>query len=204
MIEKKELQSLNKKKLPIVTSSLIVINCIIFLIMLFTKVNWYAYGASGMLHLIENKEYYRVVTAIFMHGDIEHLFNNMLILYCAGEIVEDSIGKLKFLGVYLFTGIGANLVSCSWEWISGNFFDTVGASGAIFGIVGVLLYLVLFHKGNTRQISKQRMLLMVVFSLYSGFVGENVNNIAHMSGLVLGFLVVYFVYLVNSILINKE
>ncbi len=156
---------------------------------------FYDEGSFSVLYLITNHEYYRLVTSMFLHADMEHLLNNMLLLYLCGEIVEKSIGKVRFLLLFFVSGICGNLLSAAYEVMTGSYYNSIGASGAVFGLVGGLLFLVLVRRGKAVQISIQRMVLMVVFSLYSGFNSAQVNNAAHVGGLISGFLLAFLLCL---------
>ena len=78
-----------------------------------------------------------------------------------------------------------------YELSTGSFYESIGASGAVFGLIGGLLYLVIARKGRAASISVQRMTLMILLSLYSGFQSVRVNNAAHLGGLLSGFLAAF-------------
>lgn len=189
--QQKKSKKIQRKEIPIVTTLFVLINVLLFVLL---SSDQYLHYTSGVTHILENKEYGRLFTAMFLHGDVNHLFSNMIILYFLGELVEKSIGSIKFTVVYLLSGIGGNILSCFWEVMTRDFSDSLGASGAVFGVIGVLLYLVLFQKGKTKQITTSRMLFMVAFSIYSGLAGENINNVAHIGGLLIGFLFAYVLH----------
>ncbi len=146
------------------------------------------YGALYAPLVVLKKEYYRLVTAMFMHFGIHHLVNNMLVLFVLGDNLERALGKVKYLVFYLACGIGANLVSVYFYWTAEPNVVSAGASGAVFGVVGGLIYAVLRNKGRLEDLSSRQLILMAVFSLYLGFTNTGTNNTAHMSGIIIGLL----------------
>ena len=105
--------------------------------------------------------------------------------------MEKTIGRIRYLILFFASGICGNLLSAVYELSTGSFYDSIGASGAVFGLVGALLYLVITRKGQAAHISLQRMVLMIALSLYSGFQSVVVNNAAHLGGLISGFLLTF-------------
>lgn len=178
-------------KVPWCSAILTAANVIVFLACQFYGDFLYAEGAFSVLYLIRNREYHRLVTAMFLHADVSHLVNNMILLYFGGEIVEKTVGKVRYLILFFFSGICGNLLSAVYELSTGSFYESIGASGAVFGLVGGLFYLVITRKGRAAEISVQRMVLMIAFSLYSGFQSVRVNNAAHLGGLLSGFLLTF-------------
>nr|WP_308624937.1 rhomboid family intramembrane serine protease [uncultured Eisenbergiella sp.] len=184
-------QNQNMKEIPWCSAVLTAANVIIFLVSYFTGDWLYDKGEFGVFYLIRSQEYYRLVTAMFLHADIGHLVNNMILLYFGGEIVEKTIGGARYLVLFFVSGICGNLLSAIYELSTGMYYSSIGASGAVFGLVGGLLYLVITKKGYAARISIQRMALMIAFSLYSGFQSVMVNNAAHLGGLLSGFLITF-------------
>ncbi len=136
-------------------------------------------------------EWYRLVTHLFLHGDIWHLGNNMLILFCLGNALEHYVGKYSYIGIYFFSGILAGLGSVVY-----NTYDTVsvGASGAVFGVIGAMVWLVVRNRGRLEGFTGLRMVLFVLMSVYAGFVDQGVDNAAHIAGLIAGFLLAMLIY----------
>lgn len=95
--------------------------------------------------------------------------------------------------IFLLSGISGNVLSGFWEMRIGQYNLSAGASGAVFGLTGALLVLVVFHKGKLEQIRLQGVILMIVLSVYNGFTTDNVNNAAHIGGLFTGILLTIFV-----------
>ncbi len=140
--------------------------------------------------LINNGEYYRFVTALFVHAGWLHLLFNMYALYYFGRLVENVYGSSKFIVVYLLTGLAGNLLSQFFYYSV----PSVGASGAIFGLIGLLLGATYFRHEFPDQVKRQMYFLLipvVLFNVVYGFIpGTDINNAAHLggfgSGLVLG------------------
>ena len=136
-------------------------------------------------------EWYRLVTYLFLHGDIWHLGNNMLILYCLGNALEHYVGKVPYVTIYFFSGILVALGSVVYNTGSPV---CVGASGAVFGVTGAMAWLVIRNKGRLEGFSGPRMVMFVLMSVYTGFVDQGVDNAAHIAGLVAGFLLAILLY----------
>ena len=131
---------------------------------------------------------------MFMHFGFEHLVNNMVMLLVIGFTLEREIGTIKFLIIYLFSGLGGNLLSAVWDMMSGSFAVSAGASGAVFGIVGALLYVAIRNRGRIGDVSGRGLAFMVILSLYYGFTSGGVDNFAHIGGLLSGFILSTLLY----------
>ncbi len=177
----------------LVTIILIVVNAAAFLALEFTggtdsTAHMVEAGASVPSLILEGGEWYRIFTSMFMHFGIEHLVNNMLILGVMGERLEVVAGHVRFLLIYLFSGIGGNLVSLFFYSKARENVVSAGASGAIFGLMGAVLYLMLRNRGRLKDLSVRRMLIMIALSVYLGFADGGVDNYAHLGGLACGFI----------------
>lgn len=175
------------RELPWTNICLIGVNVIVFLICTFTGRMLYNKGALGVLMVIEDKSYYRIITSMFLHADTGHLFSNMIILYYAGEIVERKMGHFLYAVLYFLSGIAGGMLSMGYELLSGDYVSSVGASGAVFGVEGALLLLIIFHHGKLESVTFGRMVFVILFSLYCGFTSTDVNNAAHIGGVLMGF-----------------
>ncbi len=175
--------------MPKVTVSIVLLNIIIYFVCIFAGNALYELGQIGNTY-INSGEYYRLLTAIFLHAGLDHLFSNMLLLYFIGDMMEKALNSKKFLVVYLIAGIMGNVISCLYEMMTNTDIVSVGASGAIFGLIGGMLFLVL-RKNNAIKIPVYRMLIMIVYCIYSSFVGDNINVPAHFGGLIFGFLITW-------------
>ena len=154
------------------------------------------WGAMFKPAIVEGKQYWRLFTAMFMHFGIRHLVNNMLILFILGDNLERALGKIKYLLFYLTCGVLANVISLFWEiWFPGSrMVVSAGASGAIFGVIGGLLYVVGVNRGRLEDLNSRQLATMVLFSLYFGFTSTGVNNVAHVGGLVSGIVMAWILY----------
>lgn len=176
------------------TVLLIAINVIVFFYLSFGGMTEDAYymlqhGAMYATNFLIEREYYRIFTSMFLHFGFEHLMNNMVTLGVLGRYLEPIVGKTKFLLIYMISGLGGNLLSLASEVLSGDYYVSAGASGAVFGLTGALLCLTIFNHGRIASLTKQSMVIMIVISLYNGFVSNGVDNFAHIGGLLCGFLV---------------
>lgn len=163
-----------------------------------TSGNFYGHTTTFLLEhgalygpAVKQGEWYRLVTYLFLHGDIWHLGNNMLILYCLGNALEHYVKKTSYVALYFFSGILAALASVVYNTDSPV---CVGASGAVFGITGAMVWLVIKNKGRLPGFSGTRMAIFVVMSVYAGFVNQGVDNAAHVAGLLSGFLLAVLFY----------
>lgn len=189
------------KKMPeaICTTVLIILNCAVFIILTFlgnteNVIFMMEHGAMFEPLVVQQHEYYRIVTSMFLHFGITHLLNNMLMLGALGWNLELQIGKVKFLIIYFVSGIMGNIVSLIHNCMSGQYVVSAGASGAVFGLMGALLYVVIINKGKLGSISGRGMLFMVGLSLYFGLTSVSVDNAAHIGGLLVGFLLAILLY----------
>lgn len=152
------------------------------------------HGAMYVPLVVREGEYYRLLTAVFMHFGISHLVNNMVILFVLGDNLERALGKVKYLVFYLICGVGANVFSMVVSIREYELAVSAGASGAIFGVIGGLLYVVIRNRGRLEDLSTRQLALFVACSLYFGFTSTGIDNAAHVGGLVLGFLLAAIFY----------
>ncbi|MGC8820158.1 MAG: rhomboid family protein [Fervidobacterium sp.] len=140
--------------------------------------------------LIDEGQWYRIITAMFMHGGFLHLVFNMYALYIIGTYAEGIYGTYRFLSYYLLTGIVGNVATQIFYHDA----MSVGASGAIFGLVGVL-FGAGFRKDTPfflKPITGSALLPMIVLNIVLGFVpGSGINNAAHIGGLLSGIMLGY-------------
>lgn len=152
-------------------------------------------GAMYAPLILEGRQYYRLFTSIFMHFGFSHLLNNMLVLFVLGDNLERALGKVKYLIFYLLCGIGANIISLLLNLgVKEYFVVSAGASGAIFGVIGGLLYAVAVNRGRLEDLSTQQLMILIIFSLYHGFTSTGIDNAAHVGGLFLGILLAILLY----------
>ena len=174
-----------KQKKPIVTYALLGINIFIFSVMflfgLYDEfINKYAvYGPY-----IVNGQYYRLITGAFLHADIFHLLFNCYALYIIGSQIESFMGKTKYLIIYLGSAIFGSLFSITFSK-----FASVGASGAIFGLMGAMLYFGYHYRVYLGNTLKSQIIPLIVINLLIGFLsGGSIDNFAHIGGLIGGIM----------------
>lgn len=183
------------KKEP-VTACLILSNILVFLLVEITggsqnTMHMLKCGAAYGPAILEGGEYYRLFTSMFLHFGMAHLANNMLVLLVIGQRLEPVVGKLRFGLIYLLGGLGGNVISL---WVNIRSSSYAGASGAVFAVVGAMLWAVLRNKGRVQDITGKQMLIMAFFSVYFGFASEGVDNAAHLGGLICGFVLCMLLY----------
>lgn len=176
-----------------VNTIIIVINVVVFAVLTFlgdtTDVQFmHHHGANFWPSVIEEHEYYRLLTCTFIHFGISHLFNNMLVLAYIGDNLERALGKVKYLVLYLAAGIGSSAVSAVWSMFKDEYSVSGGASGAIFGVVGALLVIVIKNRGQLEDLSSRQLMFFAGFSIYHGVTSAGIDNMAHISGFLIGAL----------------
>ena len=182
-----------------VTILLILINTLIFLAVEFTggsqnSQHMLECGAAYAPLILDEGEWYRIFTCMFLHFGAPHLINNMLVLFVLGQRLEPVTGKLRFLLIYIAGGLGGNLISLFFDMRTGDYAVSAGASGAVFAVMGGMLYVIIRHRGRVADLTMKQMLIMAAFSLYFGFASEGVDNAAHAGGLLCGFLAAVLFY----------
>lgn len=183
------------KTLPFISIILATVNVGVYFFCQLPGSILYAKGCLRAYEIIRYREYGRILWAMFLHADISHLFSNMIILVFMGAMIEMAIGHIPFVGVYMASGLIGNMMSLAGKLVNNDLTASVGASGAIFGLDGLLLAMVLFSRERVENVTPARVVLMICLSLYSGFTGGNVDNLAHVGGLLAGF-VIGMVYLI--------
>lgn len=143
---------------------------------------------------------WQLVTYMFMHGSLGHLFFNMYTLFIFGSVLENVWGTKKFLTFYFVTGIGAALVNIGVQYLTGSFALTVGASGAIYGIL--MGYAMLYPDSRLTllfpPVSMKAKWFVLIFAGIELLLGisnnpaDNVAHFAHLGGLIFAFLLIMF------------
>ncbi len=185
------------------TLMLILINIIVFVFLSLLGSTLDAHfmiehGALSLDRIMANYEWYRLLTAAFLHFGPEHLAANMLALWVFGERVEKAVGKGRFVLIYLLSGFMGNAVSLLISYLSGSDVVSAGASGAVFGIIGALFAIVIKNRGKYADLTGGRAVLLVLYSVFSGFAGEGIDNAAHIGGLVTGLLLGFILYRIRE------
>lgn len=177
--------------------TLIAINVSIFVLGLFTPnlETWLVInGANQGVAVLEGGQYWRLFTSMFLHGSILHVAFNMLALFNLGQGLEQTFGRRRFLAVYLLSGLGGSIMSAVLN--TPNTFS-VGASGAVFGLMGA--YLVFLYEnrglmGGAARAGIQSVVFYLVLNLMIGIApGSNIDNWAHIGGFLAGAALTYLI-----------
>lgn len=147
---------------------------------------WFKATLSGVNLYIVEGEIWRLVTPIFMHGGFAHVLFNSFSLVLFGPALEQMLGKGRFLFVYLTSGLIANVATFFLEPLT---YIHVGSSGAIFGLFGFYISIIVFRKHLLSQQNSQIILTLCALSLVMTFLQPNINITAHIFGLIGGFLI---------------
>lgn len=175
-----------KIKYPIVTYLLVILNVLLYFVPILTNTyddiinNFCIYPLA-----IRNGQIYRLLTGTFLHANIIHLGFNCYALYVIGTQLESFLGKLKYLGVYLFSALTGSLLSMLFL---GNG-ASIGASGAIFGLMGSLVYFGYHYRVYLGTALKSQIIPLIVINLLLGFMLNDVDIAAHIGGLIGGYLI---------------
>lgn len=185
-VEAKKAEDIFTKKRPVITYALIIINVLVFLAMyIFGKgsednLTLLLFGANYPV-LVRAGDYYRLITSAFLHAGLLHLIFNNYALYVIGSQLESFLGKAKFLIIYLVSAICGSLMSMLFsDGIS------VGASGAIFGLLGSLLYFGYNYRVYLGTVLKSQIIPLIILNLVIGFITPGIDNAAHIGGLLGG------------------
>lgn len=175
-----------KQKIPVITYILIAINIVAYVFGIFFT-NYDAYINVFGIHgdSIRAGQIYRLLTGIFIHSGITHIAFNCYALYVIGSQLESFFGKWKYTIIYLFSGLIGGLFSMTF---GGNYIS-VGASGAIFGLMGSLLYFGYHYRVYLGNVVKSQILPLVLTNLLIGFIVPGIDNYAHIGGLIGGALI---------------
>lgn len=169
------------KKPLIITYALIIINVIIYALSLvgILDINMFSMSYSA----VREGEFWRILTAAFFHNGAIHLFCNMYSLYIIGTQLETVLGKCKFIFIYLISAIVASLFS---GVLHGAGVASVGASGAIFGLMGAMLYFGYHYRLYLGSVMTSQLVPIIILNLFIGVMIPGVDNFAHLGGLVAG------------------
>ncbi|WP_217586711.1 rhomboid family intramembrane serine protease [Lentibacillus saliphilus] len=186
--KQKDVQNVFAQGKPIWTYILLGINIIMFILLsifggstdIATLIE---FGAKYNPAIIEDDEWWRLISSMFLHIGLLHLLMNMLAIYFLGTAVERIYGSWRFVVIYFLAGIGGSLASFAFT----NSISA-GASGALFGLFGALLFFGTVYKKIFFQTMGQNVLLVIVINLVLGFGIAEIDMGAHLGGLVAGFL----------------
>lgn len=172
---------------PIV-STLVIIHLALWFIIDFLHLqigySLFQWGAGNNL-FIHQGEYWRLLTSIFLHSGLMHAIFNSFALVLFGPALEQMLGKSKFLVAYFGAGLIGNIAT--YLIAPDAFYSYVGASGAIYGLFGIYVYMIVFRKDLIDHASKQVVLIIFIIGLIMTFLRSNINIYAHIFGFIGGF-----------------
>lgn len=177
--EAKKTEDVFKEKTPYITIMLIGLNVFIFILSLMYGVE--AIGTYGGLYApaVRAGEFYRLLTSTFIHAGALHLFFNMYALYIIGSQLESFYGSVKYLTIYIFSALTGSLLSMAFlgdAW-------SIGASGAIFGLFGSLLYFGYHYRVYLGNTLRSRIIPVILLNLFISFIIPGIDQFAHIGGL---------------------
>ena len=179
---------------PYVTYALLAINILLFIIMVFVSGDG-VYGfqtetlvkfGGNVKSLVLNGEYWRLIASAFLHDGFLHLICNMYALYVLGIQLENFFGKTRFAIIYLFSAITGNLLSLVFADPN---VVSIGASGAIFGLFGSLLYFGYYYRVYLGTVLRTQIVPVILINLLFGIVTPGIDNAAHIGGLIGGVFI---------------
>lgn len=185
-----------KSNIPYVTIAIIIINVIVYEVCQSTG------SFDDMDHMIDMgavygplvtqaHEYYRIITHFFLHFGLDHLGNNMFSLIILGYALEGQMGRIRYFCIYFLSGVLAGVASIVYNVYRGETDMAVscGASGAIYGLMGALLAILIFEQRQNARYAIPRFIVYVGISIYSGMMDQSIDNAAHVGGFIAGFVV---------------
>ena len=191
-----EKEKVSLKHKPWITMSIIAINIVMYIVTLYLSYvypneNKYDSYTNALVllgakvnELISAGQYYRLISSMFLHGGILHLAVNMYSLYAMGPIVEKLYGKAKYIIIYFMAGICSSIFSYVFSTSI-----SIGASGAIFGLLGAVLVFAIKTKGKTGSAFIKNILSVIFVNIFIGMTLPNIDNFGHIGGLLGGILI---------------
>lgn len=186
MKKEKKLEKIFSPKKPVVTYVLIVLNLMVFLYGVLYGNDELISMFGNNYELVQNGEFYRLFTCMFVHADILHILFNMIALYSIGPVVERYYGKSKFLLIYLVSGLLGSIFSGVFMTADSI---SIGASGAIFGLLGSICYFTYYYRATLQGILRGSIMPVIIINLVIGFLSSSIDLSAHIGGLIGGILV---------------
>lgn len=179
----KKAKNIFDMKKPIITYILLAVNIITYILTHIIGpdkfISWFGLYPPAVI----SGQYYRLFTSMFLHANLFHLIFNMYALYIIGSQIESFFNKTKYLIIYIFSGVIAGLMSMIFTnaW-------SVGASGAIFGLLGSLLYFGYHYRTYLGTVIKSQIIPIIAINLLIGFSSSGIDNAAHIGGLIGGII----------------
>jgi rhomboid protease GluP len=159
---------------------------IIFYLVFFLNPNFEIYLLLVQINynVLERLELWRLITSIFLHGDLIHLISNLIGLVLFGTFVENIVSKIEYIVIYLLSGIVGNIMSL---FLLPPYVISLGASGAIYGLIGAAVMLIILER------NKSQLLITVIYLIYFVITSfsPGINYASHIFGLILGLILGY-------------
>lgn len=190
--DKKLAKIFKNNSIPYMTMFIIIINVIVYLLSIINY-DWIVNTFANYYLYVKEGEFYRLFTSMFVHVNIIHLVFNMYALFMIGPLIEKYYGKLKFLLIYIGSGIVGSLFSVV---LTNN--ASVGASGAIFGLFGSLMYFGYKYRATLDGFLRSSIIPTLIVNLLIGIIVPGIDLIGHIGGFIGGLLLSYSVGVVNK------
>jgi rhomboid protease GluP len=209
VIENEKINAKLKRMFGVVTPALVIINLIMYLLCVYMSHivgDFYLESklSINLSAIYNNHEYYRLLSSMFIHFGFMHLFGNMIILVALGARIEAILGKLNYILVYIATGFVAAFSSYVHCFYNHTYDYAAGASGAIFGLLGVLVAVALANRGKVKDLSLMNMILLTIITIVDGYMSEGIDNIAHIAGFVAGLVAGALLMLNNQKVVKRS
>lgn len=187
------------KPIPWACAALVGVNALAWVVVGLRGGGWfdaspaslYAHGGNAA-SAVQAGQWWRLLSATFLHGGLMHLLFNMFGLWVAGALLERIFGSRQFLLIYFVSALAGSVASL---FFSAQTNVSVGASGAVFGVAGALITAVLQHRQTLPKVFSSQILggfsVYVAYSLLQGFTRPNIDNAAHVGGLLAGLMVAW-------------
>lgn len=190
----KEMNVEVKKRLPLITTILVIVNIAVFLVADFVffqeQERVVAFMALNPALVLEEGEYWRLFTSMFYHFNIEHVMFNMLMLYFSGAILEPFFGRLRFFILYFVSGLLADVALIIYNSVivseNAEVVFAAGASGAVYGLLGAFSAVILLLRDRVPEGERRRLPLMVLLLLFGNIFNKSVGHAAHFGGFFAG------------------
>lgn len=186
----KKVERVFARKEPVITYALLVVCIFLYVFLGFSSGSLIDIDSDTLVefggnigYFTKSGEYFRLFCSIFLHGNIMHLIFNMYSLYVIGPQVESFFGKFKYIFIFVFSGVVGSLLSLAFN--PGNVVS-VGASGALFGILGSICYFGYHYRVYFGNILKSQIIPIIMLNLLLGFMSSGIDNFAHIGGLIGG------------------
>ena len=188
----------NIKNGPIVTYILIALNVIVFFLETIAGGSTSAevairFGAEFTPYILQDGQWYRLLTSCFLHFGIMHIASNMFSLYIIGNTIESYFGKVRYIIIYLVSGIAGNVLTLLVEMFTGSYALSAGASGAISGMIGAMIVFAIDPR-TKNAFPFSRMLMGFLVVIIPGIGSSQGNVVAHIGGLIGGMVTALIMY----------